>query len=117
MNGILFDRPPAWGKAWTLHRRKAGTDSYGDPIAVYDMDSPDYSASEGSSGAVAWQVEGGAASVSEPGEQITVTATGRIYDAALEIAPFDRVRFDGAVWEVRSVEQWPSHRKATVERV
>ena len=55
--------------------------------------------------------------MSEPGEQITATATGRIYDAALEIAPFDRVRFDGAVWEVRSVEQWPSHRKATVERV
>ncbi len=117
MNGILFDRPPAWGKAWSLYRRKAGTDSYGDPIAVYDLENPDYTAEAGSTGAVAWQAEGGAASVSEPGEQVTATATGRIYDAALEIAPFDRVRFDGAVWEVCSVEQWQNHRNVGVVRV
>ena len=117
MNGILFDRPAPWGKAWTLHRRKTGTDSYGDTIAVYDMDTPDYTAEAGSTGAVAWQTGGGSATVDQPGEQVTATATGRIYDGTLEIAPFDRVRFDGAVWEVRSVEQWPSHRKVTVERV
>lgn len=117
MNGILFDRPATWGKAWALYRRQTETDSYGDPVAVYGMDTPDYTAEADSTGAVAWQAEGGAANVSEPGEQVTATATGRIYDTSLEIAPFDRVQFDGAVWEVRTVEQWQNHRKVGVVRV
>jgi hypothetical protein len=117
MNGILFDRPPAWGKAWSLYGRRMGTDSCGDPIAAYNMETPDYSASAGSSGAVAWQVSEGTAAVTESGEQISATATGCIYDPSLAIVPFDRVQFDGAVWEVRAVDQWPSYRKVTVVRL
>lgn len=115
MMGPLFDRPAPWGKAWSLYRRRTETDSAGDPMAVYSS-APDFQAEADSSGAVAWQVQSGEASVDEPGERLHGTAIGRIYDA-VEIAAFDRVFFDGALWEVRSVETWPGHRKVTVMRV
>ena len=107
-------RPAAWGKAWSLHRRKEGVDSEGDPTAGYDMNHADFSAQAGEPGSVLWQVKDGDAAVMEPGERITATATGCLYDAEPEIAPFDRLRFDGALWEVRSVRHWPGHREVGV---
>ncbi len=106
--------PPEWGKAWSLYRRTTGTDSAGDPTAVYDMEHPDFTAQAGEPGAVLWQVQDGATEVAPFGEQVTAIATGRLFGAEPEIAPFDRVHFDGALWEVRSVAQWPQHRKVTV---
>lgn len=109
--------PPAWGKAWSLYRRTSGTDSAGDPVAVFDLEHPDFSASAGTSGAVAWQEKTGDAAVTEPGERLTATAVGCLYGTEPEIAPFDRVRFDNALWEVRSVTHWPGHREVTVVRI
>lgn len=117
MIGPLFDRPGTWGKAWSLYRRQTATDSAGDPVAVYDMDAPSFQAEAGSTGAVAWQVQSGEASVDLPGEHQSGSATGRVYDPDLQITAFDRISFDGATWEVRSVECWPNHRKVTVMRV
>jgi membrane protein implicated in regulation of membrane protease activity len=78
------------------------------------MEHPDFTAQAGKPGAVSWQVKDGAAEAAQFGEQVTAVATGRLFGAEPEIAPFDRVRFDGALWEVRSVTQWPKHRKVTV---
>ncbi|MCD8340649.1 MAG: hypothetical protein LUC87_00650 [Clostridiales bacterium] len=116
MNGVLFDRPALWGKGWSLYRRQTGTDSYGDPTAVYP-DEPDYSAEAGSAGAVAWQQSSGSASVVEAGEQEGSTAAGVVYDSALELAPFDRVEFDGALWEITTVSTWLHCRRVEVKRV
>lgn len=117
MNGILFARPDLWGKAWSLYRRQTGTDSYGDPTAVYDMDSPDFTAEAGSSGAVAWQQSSGSADVAEAGEAEGGTAAGVVYDSTLELAPFDRVIFDDALWEVTTVTTWPNCRRVEVKRI
>lgn len=117
MNGILFDRPPAWGLAWALHRRRRGTDSLGDPVAVYDMAHPDYTATAGSTEAVAWQVQSASSDVAQSGEQVTATAEGVVYDVSLTLVPFDRVTFGGGTWEITSVEPWQHHRKVTVRRV
>ncbi|MCD8142021.1 MAG: hypothetical protein LUD83_01860 [Clostridiales bacterium] len=117
MNGVLFDRPAAWGKAWSLYRRQTGTDSYGDPTAVYDMDNPDFTAEAGSAGAVAWQQSSGSADVAEAGEREGGAASGVVYDSALELALFDRVAFDGALWEVTTISQWPNCRRVEVKRV
>ncbi|MCD8381545.1 MAG: hypothetical protein LUC30_01300 [Clostridiales bacterium] len=116
MNGVLFDRPAAWGKAWSLYRRQMGTDSFGDPTAAYP-DEPDYTADAGTEGAVAWQQSSGEATIREPGEQTAATAAGCVYDDTLEISPFDRVRFDNALWEVNAVSQWPHCRRVEVSRV
>lgn len=109
--------PPQWGKAWSLYRRQSGTDSEGDPVAVYDMEHPDFSAQAGAAGSVAWQEAEGSATVAESGERITAAASGCLFGAEPEIAPFDRVRFDGALWEVRSVTHWPAHREVWVVRI
>ena len=39
--------PAAWRKGFALHRRKAGTDRYGDAVAVYDMEHPDVTVADG----------------------------------------------------------------------
>lgn len=114
---LQYPRPESWGKAWSLHRRQAGTDSYGDPTAIYDMDTPDYSAQAGESGAVAWQTADDGAQLSEPGENALGSATGRLFDSSVEVDAFDRVVFDGAVWEVQSVEIWPSFRTLNVRKI
>lgn len=116
MNGPLFDRPAAWGKAWQLYRRQAGQDAWGDPTAVYP-EQPDASFSAGGDGAVAWQSEPGSTETAEPGERTRQTAAGCVFDASLEIGPFDRVAFDGALWEVRSVQILPGHRRVEVVRL
>lgn len=115
---MLRQRTPLeWRKAWTLYRRSSGTDSEGDPVAVFDMEHPDFTASAGGLGAVAWQEKTGDATVTEPGERLTGTAVGCLFGAEPELAPFDRVRFDGTLWEVRSVTHWPGHREVTVVRI
>lgn len=114
--GILFDRPAAWGKGWSLYRRTEGTDRHGNPTAVYP-ETPDYTAQAGSTGGVAWQVEGGSAQVTEPGERVGQAAFGLVYDDALTLVPFDRVAFDGAFWEIRAVQPWGHHRRVEVVRL
>ena len=109
--------PLRWRKAWTLHRRQTGTDSAGDPTAVYDMEHPDFSAQAGEAGGVCWRVLSGDATVAERGERCTATARGCLFGAEPEVAPFDRVRFDGALWEVRAVSHWPGHREVTVVQI
>ena len=39
--------PAAWRKGFALHRRKAGTDRYGDAVAVYDREHPDVTVADG----------------------------------------------------------------------
>lgn len=114
---LMIPRPDSWGKAWSLHRRQTGTDSYGDPKTYYDMDTPDYEAEAGTNGAVAWQSTEGGEQVQEPGEISSGSATGRIFDSTIEVSEFDRVVFDGAVWEIRSIDYWPSFRSLKVVKM
>ena len=116
MNGILFPRPAAWGIAWSLYRRRSGTDSLGDPTAYYDA-APDYTAAAGSTGAVAWQVQSSGSDVTQSGEQISAGAEGVVYDDTLTLDPFDRVCFLGSIWEITGIEPWGHHRKVKVVRV
>ena len=47
--------PAAWRKGFALHRRKAGTDRYGDAVAVYDMEHPDVTVADGDENGICWQ--------------------------------------------------------------
>ena len=47
--------PVAWRKGFALHRRKAGTDRYGDAVAVYDMEHPDVTVADGDEDGICWQ--------------------------------------------------------------
>ncbi|MCD7769624.1 MAG: hypothetical protein LUH36_05885 [Oscillospiraceae bacterium] len=109
--------PLAWRKAWSLYRRQEGTDSYGDPTAVYDMDSPDYTAEAGTEGAVCWQITDDQAVLQLYGEGVEAVAEGVLYDSALEIEPFDRAVFEDGVWEIRAVTPWLGHRELKAVRV
>lgn len=117
--------PQGWRRGFSLCRRRLTADSLGNPVASYDLDNPDYVAEDGSEGAVSWQnlrswqSSGRLTSGAEPGEQGETAAgvlEGCIF-SDLEIAAFDRIVLDGEVYEIRSVQRWPGHRKLLAQRV
>ena len=50
------------------------------------------------------------------GETAGGVLEGYVFDA-LEVAEFDRLAVDGALYEVRRVLNWPSHRQLMIQRV
>ena len=110
------ETPIRWRKAWTLHRGMLTTDSRGNPIRRYDMDTPDFVGTAGTASGVCWQVKSGAWTAQELGERAQGGATFDLF-SDLEIAPFDRCVFGGAVWEVRSVLPRSNHRHVVLEEV
>ena len=109
--------PLNWCRSWNLYRSTQATDSRGDPVCKYDMTSPDYTGEEGKSSGVCWQITSDGIQVDASGERPARTAAFALFDAAVEIAPFDRCAFGGSVWEVKAVQSWPNHRYVTLEAV
>ena len=110
------ETPLRWRKDWALHRAIPATDSRGNPIRRYDMDTPDFVGTAGTASGVCWQVKSGAWTAQELGERAQGGATFDLF-SDLEIAPFDRCVFGGAVWEVRSVLPRSNHRHVVLEEV
>lgn len=109
--------PIKWRKDWQLYRARSGTDSRGNPVRTYDMDSPDFTGTAGTVSGVCWQLSGSNAQTEEMGDRYNLTASFVLYLDALEIAEFDRCSFGGALWEVRKVLQWPNHRQVELVEV
>ena len=117
--------PLSWRRGWQLHRRRQGADGYGDPTARYDMARPDFTAEDGSPEGVCWQrvrTWQSAGAVRDGGELLPGgERTGGLLQGVLfggpEVAVFDRFVIDGAVYELRGVERWPSHRLLLLRRV
>lgn len=108
--------PLSWRGGWSLYRRQEKTDGYGDPVSYYDMDSPDYTAEDGTAGGVCWQVTTDDAVLQEYGEGVTAAAEGVLY-TDVKLAVFDRIVFFGGVWELRAVTPCGSHRELKVVKV
>ena len=117
--------PAAWRKGFALHRRKAGTDRYGDAVAVYDMEHPDVTVVDGDEDGICWQSvrtwqSGGNLSsggrVDAGGERIGGIQEGVVY-GSLEAAVFDRLVIDGSVYELRAIQSWPCHRVFQLQRL
>ncbi len=118
------DTPTAWRQGFSLYRRRQGTDSLGNETAWYDMDAPDavISAEEGLDFQYprAWNTSGhvgtAGASVAEMGETSGGVLEGYL-KGELELAAFDRLEVDGALWEVRAIRRWPEHRELLLQRI
>ena len=109
--------PLTWRRAWQLHRSISSTDSRGDPIRTYNMDTPDYVGAAGASSGVCWQIASAEDTVQTYGERPTGMASFVLYDDTVEIAPFDRCVFGGGTWEVKAVTPWMHYRLIELERV
>ena len=123
---MLRRQPPrAWRQGFALHRRRLVTDEAGEPMAVYDMTHPDFTAPAGSDTAVCWQSLQGWQSGGHltgrwrqhrQGEEPSGVLEGRL-TYPLMIAPFDRVVLEDGVYEVRSVQHWPGHRRVLLLQI
>lgn len=109
--------PLDWRKDWTLYRSIQSKDSRGDAVRRWDMEHPDFTGTAGTASGVCWQVKTGEAALREFGEGVTSGAAFDLYLDALEIEPFDRCVFGGAVWEVRSVLHRSGYRHITLAEV
>jgi hypothetical protein len=110
------ETPLRWRKGWALHRGILTTDSRGDPVRRWDMETPDYTGTSKTPTGVCWQVRSGAWTAQELGERAQGGATFDLF-TDLEIAPFDRCVFGGSVWEVREVLPRSNHRHVVLEEV
>ncbi|MCD8384584.1 MAG: hypothetical protein LUC39_06455 [Clostridiales bacterium] len=117
--------PLAWRRGFSLYRRSLETDSMGDPVAVYHMDEPDFTAEDGTEDGICWQSvqswqSGGrltsGLSRKEPGESSTGAVEGCLF-TDLELSPGDRLTIGEGLYEVRSLQQWPGHRKVLAQRI
>lgn len=119
----LRDTPRDWRRGFALYRRTTGTDSLGNETAVYSRQGPDLvvEAQDG----LAFQSPRSWNSGGKVGTAVTVEDNGEVPNGILEcclrsdleISPFDRLEIDGELWEVRSIQHWPSHRKLILQRV
>lgn len=118
--------PPDWRKGFSLYRRRIVTGAAGEPESSYDMAHPDFTAADGSDEGICWQ---GAQSWQQSRGQVTAgwkptargempagVVEGRVF-SALKVEPFDRLIFDGGLYEVRSVQRWPRHRKLILQQI
>lgn len=99
----LRNTPLPWRKDWALFHSIPARDSRGNDIRRYDMDNPAFEGKARTPTGVAWHIAAHEATVQEYGEGVTASASFLLDLDELEIAPFDRCTFGGAVWEVRSV--------------
>ena len=117
--------PERWRKGFALHRRRLVEDELGEQQAVYDMEHPDFTAQDGSEQAVCWQSvqswqNSGRLTSGwrhrNQGDVPSGVLEGRLR-YALEVSPFDRIVLENGVYEVRSVQLWPSHRKLLLQQI
>lgn len=118
----LRDTPKGWRRGFRLYRRTTGADSLGNETAVYAQ-TPDLvvEAEDG----LAFQSPRSWNSGGKVGTAVKVADNGEVPNGILEcclrgdleISTFDRLEIDGELWEVRSVQHWPSHRKLVLQRV
>lgn len=119
----LRETPVPWRRGFKLYRRKTGQDSLGNETAFYEMDAPDLAAED--QDGLAFQSPRSWNSGGRVGAGAEVTENGEVPNGilecclrgGLEIAPFDRLEVAGELWEVRSVQRWPSHRRLVLQRV
>ena len=119
---ILRDTPKGWRRGFSLYRRATGQDSLGNETALYG-ETPDLvvEAEDG----LAFQNPRSWNSGGKVGAAVEVTENGEVPSgilecclrSELEIAPFDRLETAGELWEVRSIQHWPSHRRLVLQRV
>ena len=118
------ETPALWRRGFALYRRRTGADSLGNETAWYDMTTPDETVeaargisfqsprgwnSAGSVGQRGWRV-------TERGETSGGVLEGYLKDGPV-ISPFDRLKVEDELWEVRAVYRWPGHRQLLMERV
>lgn len=117
--------PLAWRRGFTLHRRRQTTDTYGDPVDVYDMDNPDFTALDGTADGICWQnlrtwqsagTRSAGAQVDRWGEHCGGILEGVLY-GGLPLSVFDRFVIDGAVYELREIQNWMDYRKLQLQRL
>lgn len=117
--------PASWRQGFALHRRRTAYDSYGDPVAVYDMEHPDVTVADGAAEGICWQAvrtwqSGGNLSsggrVEPEGERVGGILEGVVY-GELEADVFDRLVIAGAVYELRVIQRWPCHRVFQLQRL
>lgn len=110
---------------YSVHRRRLVPDAYGEQAAVFDMEHPDVVVQALSADAVCWQSTGqsrarerfrGGAVQAEQGERSQEILQGALF-SDLELALWDRLVIDGAVYELREIQQWPSYRMLFVQSV
>ena len=119
------ETPPAWRRGFALYRRRTGRDALGNETAFYSMEAPDetVSAPDGVDfqHAKSWNTSGRLGSAGAGVEEIGEVPGGGVLEgylkSALAVSPFDRLEIDGALYEVRSVQRWPGHRKLLLQRV
>lgn len=119
----LRETPAPWRQGFALYRRRTGADSLGNETACYQMDAPDLTVPDGEGLAFqsprSWnsggRVSGGAAL--EINGEVPSGILECCLRSELEIAPFDRLETAGELWEVRSIQHWPSHRGLVLQRV
>lgn len=118
----LRDTPSSWRRGFSLYRRTAGVDSLGNETTLYGQD-PDLvvEARDG----LAFQNPRSWNSGGKVGAGMSVEENGEVPNGILEcclrsdleISAFDRLEIDGELWEVRSIQHWPSHRRLVLQRV
>ena len=117
--------PAAWRRGFSLYRRRLEENEWGEPVASYDMEHPDFTVADGAEGAVcwqpvqSWQTSGRLTSgehPAEPGEQPSGVLQGCLF-SPLEVSAFDLVRVGEELYEIRSIQHWPGHRKLLAQRV
>lgn len=122
---LTRETPLPWRAGFSLYRRKLTADKLGNPVASYDMEHPDFVAQEGSEDGIswqsvrAWQSSGrltSGASLGEQGEQVAGVVEGCLF-SNLEVSEFDRISWNGTLYEIRSIQHWPGHRKLLAQRI
>lgn len=122
---LTRETPLSWRRGFSLYRRRLTSDKLGNPVASYDMEHPDYSAGDGTEEGISWQSvrswqsSGRLTSGEQPGEQGERAAgvlEGCLF-SPLVLSTFDRIRLDGALYEIRAIQRWASYRKLLAQRI
>ena len=124
---MLSREPPLhWRRGFSLHRRRLSEGADGETQISYDMDHADFTAEDGTEQGIcwqsvqSWQQSRGRLTASwkrgAQGELPAGVVEGRLC-YALEVEPFDRVRLSDGLYEVRSVQCWPSHRRLLMQQI
>lgn len=122
---LTRETPLDWRRGFSLYRRRLETDAWGEPKAVYDLEQPDVTVLDGTAEGICWQsVQSWQSSgrltsgwsQGERREEVSGVLEGRLF-SDLEVSPFDRLRIGTGLYEVRSIQRWPGHRKLLVQQI
>ena len=117
--------PAGWRRGFVLYRKGLERDSLGEMRRVYRMDSPDLVVKDGDEEAICWQSvrswqSSGRLSAGErpypQGEQSVESLQG-VCRTGLMVQEGDRFAIGEALYELKQVQHWPSHRLLLLERV